>query len=54
MASDYDGDGRTDIVGGGNDKLRLLRDNGDGTFTDTADAAGFEIGPGLAPAVGRC
>jgi subtilisin family serine protease len=48
-ASDYDGDGLTDILGGGSDQLRLLRNNGDGTFTDVASAAGFEIGPGLAP-----
>jgi hypothetical protein len=43
-AADYDGDGDTDVYVCVLGKNHLLRNNGDGTFTDVAAAAGVEGG----------
>jgi hypothetical protein len=45
ILEDFDGDGFLDILASGwslNDQLRLMRSNGDGTFTDRTEAAGLK------------
>lgn len=47
-AADYDGDGLLDVVLGGIDDLRLMRNLGDTTFEDVTSQVGLSTGEGLA------
>src|SRR5262249_2662633 len=46
VAADYDRDGLVDVLGGQR-KLALLHNYGDGTFTDVAAQAGFVASPSV-------